>query len=81
MLFSHYLHKLCDEIKFEQWCPLSLMGTISLTIAQIVVLSTKPLNGLRQFKRLNSWGGCMHDDATSSVTNRQAVAFVRIKKP
>ena len=59
MLFSHYLHKLCDEIKFEQRCPLSLMGTISLTIAQIVVLSTKPLNGLRQFKRLNSWGGCM----------------------
>ena len=59
MLFSHYLHKLCDETKFEQWCPLSLMGTISLTIAQIVILSTKPLNGLRQFKRLNSWGGCM----------------------
>ena len=34
MLFSHYLYKLCDEIKFEQWCLLSLMGTINLTIAQ-----------------------------------------------
>ena len=34
MLFSHYLHKLCDEIKFEQWCLLSLMGTINLTITQ-----------------------------------------------
>ena len=35
------------------------MGTINLIIAQYYELSSKLLNGLRQFKRLNPWGGCM----------------------